>query len=705
MTVNSQQPISPGPNGSSGSATSLGTSVSQNSIVRDDIYVRNMAALFRCDSPLAQQLDELEDDGTVIVEASRTGVPSASVRVPGSDRPLQLHSKFDPMAEAAKLAESVEIGESFCYIVGGFGLGHHLKALLARLKGDVCLIVLEPNLQILKKALETVDLTELFQENRCILLTSTDKNELQNRLEPHSNLLMIGTQFVVHPASERLCSEFHATMRKLIADHLMYYRMCLVTLVANSRITNQNVSNNLPTYLATPPIDILRDRFAGYPAIVVSAGPSLRKNIDQLAKLKGKAVIIAVQTTYKLLLDRGIEPDFVTSLDYHEMSRKFFEGIKDFGQTHLVAEPKVTWHVVDTYKGRVSLLGNDFATMVLGEKLGRRGSLKAGSTVAHLAFYLAAYMGCEPIVLIGQDLGYSGHVYYSPGVAFHEMWRPDLNRFSTMEMKEWERIVRHRNILLKVKDIHGREIYTDEQLFTYLQQFEVDFLEMPGDRVIDATEGGVRKTGTRIMPLAEVAERYCSRAIPAERFAYRDELKWWDNARLSEGRQPLQDRISEIDELIASCKKMLAVLKELTGMVDRPDVFNRRLAEVDALRVRIRQNDLAYRMVSSVTQHAELQRFAADRRLSLIDLDAQAIARRQLERDVRFVEAIIEGAQALKDILAKSIERIDAAMKFGFQHEPQHELGKGAADVSVRCRNNGSDNVSGGGKSDKGGRA
>lgn len=637
------------------------TSNTEQTLTSDEIYCRNMAALFRWDARLAQQIDESEDDGSVTIQPSRTGVPTATVHIPGSDRGLQLHSKFDPLDEARRLAESVQIGESFCYIVAGFGLGHHLKAIQARLKGDAFLIVAEPNLQVLKKAFGTVDLADLFDRDRCVILTSTDKGEIQPRLEPHNNLMMIGSQFVTHPASERLAPEFHAALRRLIADHMTYCRMCMVTLVANSRTTNQNVANNLPAYLSTPPIDILHNRFAGYPAIVVSAGPSLRKNIDQLAALKGRAIIIAVQTTFRMLRERGIEPDFVTSLDYHELSRKFFEGIDDFGRTHLVAEPKANWSVVDAYKGRVSLLGNEFAVHVLGENLARRGCLKAGATVAHLAFYLGVYLGCDPVVLVGQDLGYTGHVYYTPGVAYHDLWRPELNRFSTIEMKEWERIARHRKILMKVKDIEGHNIYTDEQLFTYLQQFEGDF-STAACRVIDATEGGVRKAGTTVMPLSEVADQFCRRAIPDDAFAYDKQVKWRDGSRLKAGRDQVSERIGEVRQLAETCKKMLAALRQLTGLLDTPAEFNRRIAEVDTLRTQIRSHERAYRMVSSVTQHAELQRFAADRRLGLSDVDARARAARQLERDIRFVEAVIEGAGALENIFAACRERFDKAI-------------------------------------------
>ncbi len=637
----------------------MGAVISISSI-SDQLYCKNMAALFRVDARLAQRVDEYIDDGSVVVEASKRGAATVSVRV-ADDKQIYLHSRVDPEDEAKRLAEGVDVGEDFCYIVGGFGLGHHVKALRARLKGEAFLIVTEPNLLLLRAAMETVDLADIFANDRCIILTTADKGEVQSRLEPHNTLMMMGAQFVSHPASDRVAGEFQAAMRKLIADHMTFCRMSLVTLVANSRITCKNVANNLPTYVSTPPIDVLRDRFKGCPGIVVSAGPSLRRNIDQLAKLKGKAVIIAVQTTYKMLLNHGIVPDFVTSLDYHEMSKRFFEGIDDFSGTHLVAEPKATWHVIDTFDGRVSLLDNSWARLCLGNALAGRAGLKAGATVAHLAFYLAVYMGCEPIVMVGQDLGYTDHVYYVPGVAMHDLWRPELNRFNTMEMREWERIVRTRQILMKVKDLEGREIYTDEQLFTYLQQFEGDFAAVPG-RVIDATEGGVRKANTRVMSLAEVAKQFCEKPIPAERFGYGEKLNWRDRSRLEKGRQELAERIKEAGIMTETCREMLELLRELTTLLDKPAVFNRRIVEVDALRLRVREQDRVYQMVSAVSQHAELQRFSADRRLGLADLSSVERAGKQLERDIRFVEAMLEGTEAVRGILEESCSRFDEAI-------------------------------------------
>lgn len=635
-----------------------GTDTVPNPLADDAVYARNMAALFRSDMNLAQRIDECEPGAGVTVEPARRGGATAVVVSARTGKPVYLHSRVDPQAEAERFAESVKVGEHFCYVVGGFGMGYHLRALARRLTGDAFIVVTEPNLALLRAALETVELAELLADKKCVILTRADKGDVQTRLEPHNTLIMMGAQFVTHPASEQAAGPFHAEMRRLLTDHMTFCRMSLVTLVSNSRITCRNIANNLPTYLATPPIDVLRDRFKGLPGIVIAAGPSLRRHIDQLAALQDRAVLVSVQTTFKMLLDCGITPHFVTSLDYHEMSRRFFEGIPDGCRTHLVAEPKATWHVADTYRGPISMLDSPFARLCVGDPLAARAGLKAGATVAHLALYLAVHLGCDPIVLVGQDLAYTNHVYYMPGVAIHALWQPQLNRFCTIEMMEWERIARSRPILMKTRDINGREVYTDEQLFTYLQQFEGDFAAI-GGRVIDATEGGVRKAGTQVMSLAEVADRFCGRPIPPETLVYLDQAQWHDPSRLDAGRAELAQRIEEIDAMRATSRKMLSLLEKMGALLDQPAEFNRHIAEVDALRLRVQQQHRAYQMISAVSQLAELQRFSADRRLGLSEKAGPARARGQLERDMRFVEAIIEGADVMREILTEAIVRFE----------------------------------------------
>lgn len=624
------------------------------------VYLRNMSLLWRFDPQLALRVDSVADSARLPLEPTRNGHWTAQI-ASADGSPLYLHSRYDPEVEAERFAEGVTIDEHFCFVIGGFGLGYHLRAIHKRLTSECVVVVTEPSLALLAAALAAVDLSDLLGDGRLIVLTDADKARLHGRLSPHTALMMLGTQFVSHPASQRAAGPFHASMRRLITDYAAYSRTTIMTLLSNAEITCRNVAHNLARYVSTPPIDLLRDRFKGTPGIVVSAGPSLRRNVDLLAQAKGRAVICAVQTTLKPLLARGITPDFVTSLDFHEISGHYFEGATGLEDVHLVAEPKATWHVLDGYPGPVSLLFNDFARLLIGDELANRDGLPAGATVAHLAFYLARYMGCDPIILIGQDLAYTGHVFYVPGVEIHRTWRSELNRFNTLETKEWERIVRNRKILRTVPDNNGQPVYTDDLLFTYLEQFEKDIVSTAA-RVINATEGGARIAGTEVASLADVLARHCSSSIPADRFAYRKHEQHGASERLLQLREQVCSRLSEISEMEEVCGEMTQLLEELSGLTHDAHAFNRRLVRVDELRARVNAAERAYRIIHSATQVAELRRFSADRRLAAGTADGVERALGQLKRDQQYVTDIRDGAKRMRELLSASLDRIESAI-------------------------------------------
>lgn len=164
------------------------------------------------------------------------------------------------------------------------------------------------------------------------------------------------------------------------------------------------------------------------------------------------------------------------------------------------------------------------------------------------------------------------------------------------------------------------------------------------------------------MSLKNVAEQYRCDPIPPEKLYYHEQVRWVDPSRLEPGRREITKRIEEIDRIVEICREMKSLLENLTDLLNRPADFNRRIADVDALRVKIRAQERAYQLISAVSQHAELQRFTADRRLKLIEAEGVELARGQLDRDRRFVDAIIEGADVLKEILTESLERFDAAL-------------------------------------------
>jgi hypothetical protein len=621
--------------------------------------VRNLAALWAADPALAAELEALHPVEPYSVEPSKEGPPTVAVTPAHGGKPIFLHSRYRPLEEASRLAESVAVDRSFAFYVHGFGLGYHVEAIFERAGDEALLFVFEPDLRLLWTALGGRDLSRLIESRRATFFTRPDKSDLFVRLTPHAAVVSVGVESVVHGPSLQAAGDFHRQMQAWLAEFASFSRTSLNTLVLNSRRTAENVSRNVGWYVAAPDLSRLEGRHKGEPAIVVSAGPSLRKNIDLLKGIQDRAVLIAVQTTLKPLLEKGITPHFVTSLDYHEICTRFFEDLPPGLDSELVAEPKAASAIFDVYPGPISLLGNDFADGLLREMKLPRQRLPSGATVAHLAYYLAEHMGCDPIVFVGQDLGFSDGLCYAPGTSYDDVWRPELSRFCTVEMKQWEQIARERFILRRIPDCQGRPMYTEERLFSYLQQFERDFARSTA-RIIDATEGGAAKRGATPMKLAEVIAQFCPRRLDHPPVAHNYlELRM---DRVPEAVECLRQRRDEAVQIERVSADTLPLLEEIRDHVEDQPRVNRLIGRIDALRARMNELGATYDLVTQLTQSTELRRFQADRKLSASKgLDAGERQRRQVSRDVDNVRGVMEAAaefcRLMDDVIARLLAR------------------------------------------------
>ncbi|MEW6198831.1 MAG: 6-hydroxymethylpterin diphosphokinase MptE-like protein [Planctomycetota bacterium] len=631
-------------------------------------YLTNLGALYSTDPGLAARLEQLPFAALPPLLPTRDGLWTTQVTA-DDGKAVTVHSRYQPLDEARSLidtqakrpreaptgAESTAQDEleNECFLVLGLGLGYHVAELERRFPRPF-LIVAEDDLALLKAALCVTDLAVPLRERRLTFLTAADKSQIHERLRPILTALMLGLRFINPPHARRYHARFHTQISTLLRDFVSYGRLQMVSVVRNARLTCHNAAFNLAAYVAHPGVEVLAGRAAGYPAILVAAGPSLARNIDQLPALRDRAIIVAVQTVFRTLRARGCPPHFVTSLDYHEISAQFFRDV-EAGDTILVAEPKVSWHVLDTFRGRTHVLNSGFLNDLLRDAAPTRGRLRAGSTVAHLAFYLAEHLGCDPIILVGQDLAFPEGLYYPPGMQIERIWQPELGRFVTVEMKQWERIVRSRSNLRRVKDIHGRDTYTDDQMFTYAEQFQSDFLASPA-RIIHATEGGRRLEGTEVMTLREAAEQYCRRPLPAGLFAADPAPPPADlKSRVV---RALEQRLEELNETRGIATDTLNILERLAALVEQPAEFNRLVTRVDELRARMQRNNQTYGLVSQVSQLAELRRVHADRAIRDEQAETPGTARRRLKRDREYVAAFIEGCDYLLRMLPEAIQRV-----------------------------------------------
>lgn len=629
---------------------------------RDDISSRyvcaqgsplpaNLAALWALDAKLAERIESLHPLDPYALQESKSGAWTVAVQT-AEGRSAFLHSRYEPVAEAKRLVDTLEIGEQIVFYVFGLGLGYHVDELLRRISNEAIICVFEPDLRLFRTAMEARDLTNILDSRRVMFFTQSEKADLFTRLTPQTAMVSLGTMTLVHPPSRQLHPAFFDQFETWLAEFASFGRTSLNTLVLNGRRTAQNIARNLGWYAASPSIARLRNAHRGKPAIVVSAGPSLRKNKHLLKEASERAIIVAVQTTLQPLLEMGVEPHFVTSLDYHEICTRFFEKLPATLRTELVAEPKASSAIFSMYPGPISILGNDYADGLLAACKTEKEQLPSGATVAHLAYYLAEHLGCDPIIFVGQDLGFSDGLCYAPGTSYEDVWRPELGRFCTVEMKQWEQIVRERFILRRIADNQGRPMYTEERLFSYLQQFERDFANSKA-KIIDASEGGAAKRGATPMSLVEALATYCGVPLKSSQISHPG-MSWH---RVGDCVSSLQKRLEEAGEIERISRLTLPLLEEIAEHIHDQARVNRAIIRVDALRAQMNTLGACYDLITQLTQNTELKRFQADRKAQKTT-DPVDKQRLQIRRDVENVRGVIEATTDFQVLLREVVDAL-----------------------------------------------
>ena len=399
--------------------------------------------------------------------------------------------------------------------------------------------------------------------------------------------------------------------------------------------------------------------------ICVAAGPSLVKNVDLLRDpaYRARVVVIAVQTALEPLLDRGIEPDFVTAIDYSRICKRFYEALPPLPRTTLVIDPKAHPVIFDAYPGPVRMVGNDFNDELLGELRRPVNRVKAAATVAHLSLYLAEFLGCDPIAFIGQDLGFSNGLYYAPGTAVHRVWSSEINRFNTMEMMEWTRVVRMRGHLRRAEDIDGQPCFTDEQMATYLKQFERDFAdaERRGVTILDCTEGGLPKEHTARQTLREALDDHAPASTPPLQLPGVPEpgVAAWDAERVERLQAVLRARTAEVQTLRKLTRDTRSLVEKMTRHQRDSTKMARLFKRLKANQHRV-QTELktTFSLVNQINCIGAFRRHKADRAIQLAGAEVFERQRAQMDRDAENLDLLVEACDETLDLLREASERL-----------------------------------------------
>ncbi|MCP4130678.1 MAG: motility associated factor glycosyltransferase family protein [bacterium] len=425
---------------------------------------------------------------------------------------IRLHSAYDPVKEAERSTAAFDRGRSSVIAVSGLGLGFHLAGLKEKHPG-IPLIAVEHDREVIDIVL---DKYPGHLEDVILINSSQDLSKIFEEIDMGR---FRGIAHYIHRPSHRIYSDFYDSIAADIARYLSSKVSDLLTRFQFEETWIENILQNIHNVFSSPTVKDLFGAFKGCPGIIVSAGPSLRKSLDHLNAIKDKSLIVCVDTALKVLHKKKISPHIVMTLDAQTHTAKHFSGI-DGSNTALLADLVSCPVVTRSYRGKkIFSTTSKYYTNDAGETKRETtplmgwiekfvppiGDIQSGGSVATSAFDLLLNLGCSPIILVGQDLAYTGREIHCSGTHHNDDWLPITSRFINLDTIN-QKVIRKRKIQY-VDAFGGKETVISDFVFDLYKGWFEDSAGKVGVPVINASEGGARIMNTKEETLESLARR------------------------------------------------------------------------------------------------------------------------------------------------------------------------------------------------------
>ena len=522
--------------------------------MKSNLYSRNMKIL-RKRMPVFEKALEMSrgSDCEYLVEEAKNG--SMTLAIKQGDKLHQVHSRYDPQREAKQQVAGMNLVNPKILVVLGLGLGYHINACLEEFKEtNLFVVVIEKDIEAFRAALENVDMSELLNSDKIRWVIGVPEHEgyavLHDMIKQAGitlQLFLKTLQIFSHPVLDKVHSEYHLHMLKCFreAAHaiIFNYGNC----PEDSMIGVENIMKNLATIIKNPGVKDLYGAFKGKPGIIVSTGPSLDKNIRDLKDAMGSAVVIAADSALKVLLKHDITPHAAVSLERILHVATMFKELPDDYKKKiwLAATPVIRKESYDAWPGPTFMVYRAFAHFDWINM--PKGTLQVGPSCSNMAFKVLEAMGCDPIILIGQDCSFK---------SAEKTHAEDAPAVTNLKLKEKD--------LIKVKGNYEEFVYTNQIYDLFRRGFVTDLATYRGT-CINATEGGAYIEGSTLMTLREAITRYCTKPfdpheVIKKRLHYPQEhdiSREWRNFR-----KTIIDTRKEVEGVIDYCDKGMAMVAD-----------------------------------------------------------------------------------------------------------------------------------------------
>lgn len=415
-----------------------------------------------------------------------------------------LAGKYSPEMMASRIAERYrKLTYKSVLLVMGLSDGRVLNKLLEEIEQEVTIVVYEPSKALFLHTLHYYNCSALLESDAVVWVVGNEDEEKELLRNVLSIVLdvdnMLNVKVLVQGNYDRLFEDDIQSALRVLRKCIMKLRVEWNTNVLFSENLVENTLKNAKYLYKHYAVDALFHTLPkDVPAIVVAAGPSLDRNIDELKLAQGKACILACDTALKPLLRRGIIPDFFFVVDPSK-PMELFEN-EQVWDIPLVAGISIPSGIMKKHRGAKilcldSYIQFDMLNEIFGDSITdpkhTMSDLPTGGSVATTAFSAARLMGARTIILVGQDLAFSAEKEHAEGTFLNDRRTEDISDE------------------VFVEDIYGHRVKSRGDFKMYLDWYEEELERYPELTVIDATEGGAKIHGTQLSTLKQAVQKYC----------------------------------------------------------------------------------------------------------------------------------------------------------------------------------------------------
>ncbi|ELQ2570911.1 motility associated factor glycosyltransferase family protein [Campylobacter jejuni] len=369
------------------------------------------------------------------------------------------------------------------------------------------LFVFESEIELFILALSTIDLSEELKVYKIVLFDCVAKD-----LEIQIAMIFDQQSILEYLSLYEMFISSHYYLKYYEASILFVNELCIKS--ASVAIRNADITcflpllthgqflQNIPSMLESIPFQrILSQRKNKFDnAIVVSAGPSLAKQLPLLKAYQDKAVIFCADGALSMLEKEGIVPDYVTNLDFTDLAMKFFQNKENLKQSIIALECATHPNIVHSLKAENCMIVLRNKALYQRFNLNDFGYIDTGTHVSHFSYTLALALGFKNIIMIGQDLAFDEEGNsHSKGFDFGEKFSGEENIDK-----------------LKVPAYAGKgEVLTHIAWNDYRIKLEYLFAcNEQKAKFYNATEGGARINFTEELSFKECCEKLLTKEKP-----------------------------------------------------------------------------------------------------------------------------------------------------------------------------------------------